>query len=133
MRISDWISDVCSSDLRPPSCAIGSKSASGQLGRSKWIAESDFGHEAHLEASALDVAGAQLGKSLFCDAAFQRHKTDELQNVDLADLTAGEAGVFGQGAQDVARAQLVFFSAVYAKSNHSSEEHTSELQSLMRI
>src|SRR3546814_4505273 len=43
----------------------------------------------------------------------------------LADLTAGEAGVFGQGAQDVARAQLVFFSAVYAKSNHGRAQAAS--------
>src|SRR5690606_37285327 len=76
--------------------------------------KSDLGHEAHLEAPALDVARAKAGKGLLGDGALQRHEADELENIDLADLVPGEAGILGQCAQYVARAQLVFFPAWYA-------------------
>src|SRR4051812_42963573 len=69
----------------------------------------------HLEAAALDgaevraerITAAQAFEGLLGDAAVQRDIAGELADLDLADLLLGQAGVAGEGAQQVAGAQLV--------------------------
>src|SRR3546814_7975798 len=101
MRISDWSSDVCSSDLKP----------------SSWKgAPSPFGSSAH---PANDVQEADKAAFLYsckhrCRSGSQRCKYSHMRqlrpaNIDLESRIAV--------ADDIDR----------------SEEHTSELQSLMRI
>src|SRR3546814_4255965 len=91
MRISDWSSDVCSSDL------------------------------------ILAAAGG-IGAALRVDLLFAKRRDRLLRNqcgrIALNRLTAGQIGEIGKGLTGIGhlRTHLV-----------RSEEHTSELQSLMRI
>src|SRR3546814_7651082 len=97
MRISDWSSDVCSSDLR------------ARRARNDGEAELDRGAlRLDLVAHRADMFG--LG-------------SDEDHVMRFDDL--GETFVFGQEA--IARMDRV------GAGDLRSEEHTSELQSLMRI
>src|SRR3546814_10897694 len=106
MRISDWSSDVCSSDL----IVLG--------GRVDHVVGAQHQHDVGLRELAVDV-------------------------VHLEDLVVGN---FGFGQQDVHMARHAarhgvdgvfdgdaFFSEFFSQFFKRSEEHTSELQSLMRI
>src|SRR3546814_2340863 len=88
MRISDWSSDVCSSDL------IAKRQSLSSGGEIKYTAARDFGASRHF--------GAKLPQSLL--------------NVQTPTLHSGHAPA-NRRARHLGR----------------SEEHTSELQSLMRI
>src|SRR3546814_9205148 len=92
MRISDWSSDVCSSDLTSQSASTGSPAAPGLV---QYPCQPDSGFI--LIASVTDSPG--LG---------------------VRDSKASDASIWRSWADAGARAMR-------------SEEHTSELQSLMRI
>src|SRR3546814_10484482 len=101
MRISDWSSDVCSSDLRQHAV----------LGRHP----------------ALALAAQEAGHAVL-DAGRAQH-------AGVAEAHQHRAfGVAGEGALDAHLAQLVGRAAAGAGNGipGRSEEHTSELQSLMR-
>src|SRR3546814_2810938 len=109
MRISDWSSDVCSSDLRAGR-AVGAR-GDGHV----------VDHHAVLGA---DVGGTDVGLGIqpvgqdspVDDAG------DQLLHLRMVDAEHGESvdrDVLDEGVEGVANAR--------------SEEHTSELQSLMRI
>src|SRR3546814_6187262 len=106
MRISDWSSDVCSSDLR-------SGVAAGVVGAGRGLAVVEPGrlrqlpeHVGHRRcATEVDLLLAERG-----------HRERGL-GVDAADEAAGD----GDGIE------------VADVGAFRSEEHTSELQSLMRI
>src|SRR3546814_2397332 len=107
MRISDWSSDVCSSDLSrclPPSAA---SSPSEQAGLSVQQARAT-------PADAFDATAA--GCRLSPIAA----------SISFAEAPGPPQGVVGEA---VALAQGLQHAGEVARS----EEHTSELQSLMRI
>src|SRR3546814_3851013 len=87
MRISDWSSDVCSSDLN------------GSTGKVK--------------RRSPDLSGAS-------GAAEEQHQ-----------IVRGHRAAFGEGQSGIAGGRLDRFSI--AQPPCRSEEHTSELQSLMRI
>src|SRR3546814_2878688 len=93
MRISDWSSDVCSSDLQLVDREDPSVGA---------------GHEAVVQRELVGEVAA-LG---------------HLDRVDLADEV---------GDRCVGRGQLLSVAAAAVHPLDRSEEHTSELQSLMRI
>src|SRR3546814_2493297 len=93
MRISDWSSDVCSSDLI------------GRVIGPRGIGEPKIGHQ---------EAGADFGNKLFPG-------TDCTFFVIIAQRVAGEPACMARCVH-----QLMTFGC-------RSEEHTSELQSLMRI
>src|SRR3546814_7115886 len=103
-----------------------------RCGRQRWIpaapvrpaVDRSGSKRVHPELAALDLAGAQTRQRLFRLLARDRHVAAGGIHVDLADRVLVQAGLTGQRADDVARAQLV---------GARSEEHTSELQSLMRI
>src|SRR3546814_7624622 len=92
MRISDWSSDVCSSDL---------------------AAGGDGGVRGHLQHAVADLA---------LEAAHHRERGDQRGH---ADGDAQDRGQRDEGDEAVA--------ALGAQVAQRSEEHTSELQSLMRI
>src|SRR3546814_10551113 len=111
MRISDWSSDVCSSDLRHVALAIG------------------FGVEFRVaDLDQLDIlaqlgelgCGQQLGGARIVEALFQ----DDHFRLEVLVLLAGD--------QQAAGEQVVAALEVMAHADRS-EEHTSEIQSLMRI
>src|SRR3546814_10377257 len=95
MRISDWSSDVCSSDLL--TATEGRQLPKGFLGASR---------------AAVDRLARGIDRSADLGAQ-RRHGNRDADGDDRQD-----EGIFGRG-----RAALVL----------RSEEHTSELQSLMRI
>src|SRR3546814_6198048 len=98
MRISDWSSDVCSSDLPQVAVAVGSAGAQD-------VAEAGVPHRRR--QAQVDEAGP-----------------GHLDGGDLRNLL--QAG--GQRRGEIAR-----LLASRLGEHHRSEEHTSELQSLMRI
>src|SRR3546814_8850784 len=107
MRISDWSSDVCSSDLVAPALI------DGMIGRPGARACTAFFTAAMTSARSGEASLALASGSVFT-------------------LTAGSAMTFSSSARTVSTGtpgkmrQLMFAVA-------RSEEHTSELQSLMRI
>src|SRR3546814_9391299 len=109
MRISDWSSDVCSSDLvglhRGLGALVGELEDEGQ-GR---VVEREGG-------GARDRAG-HVGDAIMRDA------------VDLVDRIVMGGGVAGLEAAALIDRDIDEHRAAL----HRSEEHTSELQSLMRI
>src|SRR3546814_1309618 len=118
MRISDWSSDVCSSDLLDDFCArAGDERAAPDL-----LHQAVLLHRA--EASVL----------------FPAADVDDLRQ-DLAAVhdLAGHADPIGHAGRDrAALEQRPDDVAVLCEDRHRdlvvrSEEHTSELQSLMRI
>src|SRR3546814_6337817 len=88
MRISDWSSDVCSSDLRPH-------------------------HRFEFHAIALDVAGVEIDR----DQPAARRRGDRVESDVILVIIVEDCA-----RQRQARGRIF-----------RSEEHTSELQSLMRI
>src|SRR3546814_9112063 len=106
MRISDWSSDVCSSDLRQHVHLVGR-----QLGKSE---------RRHALAGAAEVARQHHRRVVRAMPAQDRHRFGKLARAALRHrIVKGDDEVaFRRGAN----APL-----------DRSEEHTSELQSLMRI
>src|SRR3546814_3359231 len=104
MRISDWSSDVCSSDLALP----GQKSD-------------------HQLANDRIVAAAQRGRGAGCGQRADRscHRS----RARPRRLAAG----FGRPRRRRARREDARTLAQFSILARRSEEHTSELQSLMRI
>src|SRR3546814_10050916 len=106
MRISDWSSDVCSSDLR----GCGGRRG-GRIGRRQ---RGGHGHSAALNEGERDTAG--FGAPRWAAAK-------GLSSVTGSSATAASGSASSRCAS--ARAS--------SRSKPRSEEHTSELQSLMRI
>src|SRR3546814_3100319 len=117
MRISDWSSDVCSSDLSLRRAAYtksidgtgGTGNAAGNQGWGLLFVNAGLEPERPLEAQ----------KDSFCGAA-----------AALPPSTAPTAATAGWCA---ASARSIRASTLAVLRQHRSEEHTSELQSLMRI
>src|SRR3546814_10359549 len=123
MRISDWSSDVCSSDLFP----------------------------AYRDLAGFDFASSEVNEAL----VRQLHRCDFIDIADNVVLVGGPgtgkthvATALGVQAIEHHRKRVRFFSTVELVNaleqekaqgktgqiaNRRSEEHTSELQSLMRI
>src|SRR3546814_7119199 len=120
MRMSDWSSDVCSSDLSGPAgwcCSRGSGRSSVRTQRicdmSSVRRISIFGATGSVGQSTLDLID------------------HDPENYDVVALTANRnADALAQAARrHCASIAVVADESAYARS----EEHTSELQSLMRI
>src|SRR3546814_2671792 len=152
MRISDWSSDVCSSDLSTPSCAPRSTAASPAT-----PATSPARPRSATPAAALNCVPEWQRRSATrkrvarrgpASSARRRIKTTvrtaralhlrafraqngamitRLSRLLLLPLLAASAG--GALAQE---GDITIYRCTDA-SGHRSEEHTSELQSLMRI
>src|SRR3546814_4276511 len=111
MRISDWSSDVCSSDLQPRAGRV--------------LVDGTPLSEVDLQAWRSLVGYVPQELILFHDSV--------LANVTLGDPRLGEA----EAREALEAAGAWDFVAALPEGVHSvvgrSEEHTSELQSLMRI
>src|SRR3546814_4224642 len=102
MRISDWSSDVCSSDLVPDGDRAdrGCRGVTGERGAL-------FGRPPSYRAALLFLAPARLGRDLAASHVLRLDAAGADRQAPRADRLCGVRG--------------------------RSEEHTSELQSLMRI
>src|SRR3546814_3066556 len=128
MRISDWSSDVCSSDLD-----VGNLAAGG----GRWR----FGARHILGELGVDDLGARPPfRRLELEGAGAGVVLDLLEGVGLGDALGHDEGDVGGDLADrfqhqaVGHAQLHLEAAlVDGGEGLRSEEHTSELQSLMRI
>src|SRR3546814_3417573 len=105
MRISDWSSDVCSSDLRTVHCA--GRRLGGLSG-----------------TDAVRVAFVQHGDAFLCRTLvgvriIRRARRDQILMVEKRAAERAHEEIVAQGE--------------FARDLPRSEEHTSELQSLMRI
>src|SRR3546814_9797815 len=116
MRISDWSSDVCSSDLMPDGVILGARGPYGILVRdrdtalNRWFIETYFQrYGGYPSEAAYQYAQALLATKIAYDRA------------------AAAAGRFPDQDQVIAAFEGLEF------ESFRSEEHTSELQSLMRI
>src|SRR3546814_4542528 len=117
MRISDWSSDVCSSDLADgrddgdryegPVAAVGHGSPGGGL---------RFGH-----GSCLGVAVGGVGA------------TEAVELGAASDGSSGDGKACSEAATSTRTVSALAPSPSLAGVEARSEEHTSELQSLMRI
>src|SRR3546814_4643113 len=116
MRISDWSSDVCSSDLRAPErrgLAIG----------------------VFALASANTLEEKQAGWEAWCDSAdlFAEAWRDGVERAAERHLAKGAAQLSIKAMADRIGFNLARRSVFGLGLVPRSEEHTSELQSLMRI
>src|SRR3546814_4868333 len=116
MRISDWSSDVCSSDL---------------IGKGAVLMPSFVNIGAHVgEGTMVDTwatvgSCAQIGKNV--------HLSGGAGIGGVLEPLQADPVIIGDGAFIGARAEVAEGVRVGAGAVLSSEEHTSELQSLMRI
>src|SRR3546814_6308203 len=118
MRISDWSSDVCSSDLSARSWARASRGAACAF-RCRRSSRSGFLDEGDMIGAP--GAGPDLGARRAQPADLAEGDVAGDEQRPVAGILAGRRG----GAEH----------AVHAKAGLAgrSEEHTSELQSLMRL
>src|SRR3546814_8345925 len=115
MRISDWSSDVCSSDLGSRLCSLGF------LERS--LAGGDqIGQRCRRHAAPLDM---QIERNGGLDLAWSQRAGGDRHPATFR--TGGEEGIADIGMDETD------FHSVHFSIFPRSEEHTSELQSLMRI
>src|SRR3546814_7410929 len=114
MRISDWSSDVCSSDLTSQSASTGSPAAPGLV---QYPCQPDSGFI--LIASVTDSPGLGVRDSKASDASIWRSWAD-------AGARAMTPTPKASVTTSVSRRRKTIM-------DYRSEEHTSELQSLMRI
>src|SRR3546814_5824313 len=112
MRISDWSSDVCSSDLR-----IAARSAVATL-RHHYHRRSPRAQPEHRFSVGLPAATVAQAPRPEIDHYFGNHRCRPFR---AALCPQGPAGA---GHRSVGQAE---------SGRYRSEEHTSELQSLMRI
>src|SRR3546814_7062214 len=118
MRISDWSSDVCSSDLGGLALLghaqhLHARDAGADFGSADQVAHVDAADVvAFLQVGRVLRVGLAVGDRVLADA-----RGEALQHGEVLHLLHCE---------DVGRVQVV-------ADRHRSEEHTSELQSLMRI
>src|SRR3546814_2814123 len=160
MRISDWSSDVCSSDLKPtetvgdPACGTGGF----LVGVARYLWETYTSPEGiHVDAETgqkiytgdrLEPHLDHIRKSLFHGFDFDTtmlriaamnlllHGIDapDIQYQDpLATSFTARFPKRARDAFDVILANPPFKGSLDEEDVHRSEEHTSELQSLMRI
>src|SRR3546814_4749839 len=118
MRISDWSSDVCSSDLSQLNWSTGTASSTLTLGDA---ADADR----HLAATAITTAGVAVPDDQSASGAvFETSDASAAatNNCQLVSTVAGAA---------IGASQVITLRVAYVLDR--SEEHTSELQSLMRI
>src|SRR3546814_3191560 len=121
MRISDWSSDVCSSDLQGQALVARRPSGNGQFGalrrpqRARRKAERQLAIRRQREVEAADQQGQQvLGHAERAQPLARR-------------LLDPQGGIVAQAEARAVPCDLGL------QRQMRSEEHTSELQSLMRI
>src|SRR3546814_9156780 len=127
MRISDWSSDVCSSDLTDTNLQIIRNDAAGAA------VKTDLGASFPANTSSTDIYEITLASAVGASTM-----TYEVTNLTSGATTSGSFSTDVPAAGSLGLCGL--WVATGATGGHQgdffgmrSEEHTSELQSLMRI
>src|SRR3546814_9826223 len=136
MRIRDWSSDVCSSDLRDlrflrtqRGHLEGGRMVAQQVVPGRGVVEQQHGADTrHRDVPQRPGAGGLAGEGEALGLAQQRRAHHAVLAVAGEEEGARQAGRLA--ARPVLRQRLVGFGAL---DTGRSEEHTSELQSLMRL
>src|SRR3546814_1852917 len=138
MRISDWSSDVCSSDLRPPPPAARAATdrhaarptrrrrpcrRAGSCACVDYPAVPTSTQEPAMQTRPLGRTGLEIAPLVLGGNVFG-WTLDEAASFDILDAFVEH----GFNAIDTADSY-----STWVPGNRRSEEHTSELQSLMRI
>src|SRR3546814_8106352 len=113
MRISDWSSDVCSSDLERHAGLLGQRAEEGMLSAAGHAPGSKEVHHDH--AAARQISGCEAG---LVEAGHRREVEIGHRLVEHRGRHVARIALRRQAPEEVA--------------GDRSEEHTSELQSLMR-
>src|SRR3546814_10386055 len=119
MRISDWSSDVCSSDLLP--LDPGRKACAAAPAQAACLDRVD------------DLLRRLRPRRLQSLPAVMRGIVRHAQRIDDSATRKGEPLLPGKEGQFLDPPQPVRVRAIEHRRHVRSEEHTSELQSLMRI
>src|SRR3546814_9814197 len=119
MRISDWSSDVCSSDLEAAACRLVAAGAEGGIGVDQQVDGAGRRRLRHVRAADAKAPGGDRRQG----ALTLRHPVGIRQPLEAVARQCVDAGDL---AGDLDQAP-------YLRVVGRSEEHTSELQSLMRI
>src|SRR3546814_2083943 len=134
MRISDWSSDVCSSELLSPAFrreGRGQTSRAATRGRGSAARAAEDAAQ-QTERYSRDLAGLQAAalnlQTRLADTAEERFRL-ESQALDISIAEQKRRIEANADYTDAQKATL--FAALEVKASRS-EEHTSELQSLMR-
>src|SRR3546814_6157372 len=113
MRISDWSSDVCSSDLPP---ALERSSRSEKLAAEAAPTRAEFFHP----------SSDRTGQVVDLDQHRQDHRADDAREHQRDQRNQ-------RGEHAVQRLPGFLFEGVGGLEQRRSEEHQSELQSLLRL
>src|SRR3546814_7846816 len=117
MRISDWSSDVCSSDLRHDNnVLVGAK------------VKIDGSGDRRFKQSLIRYLRKQIGPGKIEKVKFANSRSDNL--IQLADMCVG---AIARSYRPDIRKDANRWHKMLIDKIERSEEHTSELQSLMRI
>src|SRR3546814_7277468 len=126
MRISDWSSDVCSSDLLPGAVSIGGVDVGPPATRS----------EEALQVLEAASGGLQQGAGVDLDGRAVhgiQHRIGHVGRAGNRQQFAAIAQGHGVWSDVVVAAAGSYGRATLGRPDGRSEEDTSELQSLMRI
>src|SRR3546814_9018490 len=134
MRISDWSSDVCSSDLNPEGepfiVPMAIPMIAGPSGMAADVARQPGTRtDAGVDRSIVDRVAGNRGDPVFGDlpVPFARPRRVDRGGAPDGHVAGGVVGA------DAARWRCRVSGVVSGYTGRRSEEHTSELQSLMRI
>src|SRR3546814_5515225 len=126
MRISDWSSDVCSSDLSEPGEQLVEHAFAQVVGDLAFPVAA-FGQRNGVETAAVRVARLRQ------ESRAAEQQEERAQVVDLLGIAAcKQVGVDAGDAAQFGQVELQEFFRTRTRALRS-EEHPSELQSLMRI
>src|SRR3546814_5208381 len=129
MRISDWSSDVCSSDLRAVEARKAHVAAANQR---QHVAAIGAGHRScGLQRAGLHLARLLDQRQLIHDMRLQRFLHARIERREDAQAFVGEIFVLVV-VFELALDQIDERRIALDATTTRSEEHTSELQSLMR-
>src|SRR3546814_1137524 len=129
MRISDWSSDVCSSDLKAAADDAHAR------GLPMHLIDRDVGVTFKRISARLGFLGrtrfvSGLLAGLFVDDEVGETEIEKLKQGDMLEASFGEFAQHSPALYDTLIAERDQYMAARLRR---SEEHTSELQSLMRI
>src|SRR3546814_2535588 len=132
MRISDWSSDVCSSDLPPKNGGMSLENHLSRLtfGFKRWPLAV---HRLDRDTSGCLLLARHPKAHKRFAAAFEARQVVKGYVAVLEGVPAEQSGMIDLPLYKVSSAEEGWRMVVDQRGKARSEEHTSELQSLMRI
>src|SRR3546814_8991590 len=132
MRISDWSSDVCSSDLAPTPAQPSTEAPAGKMTQEQ-IAAFNQAVADFTAGQQLQKAANNAGVIAKYEGALPEIRTAvkvQTNNMDYVSFLANT--LYADAAEQEAVQNFDAVLSVYQEALQRSEEHTTELQSLIR-